>query len=391
MRKTVGAHRWGAALLSLAVAGGLAACASPGTAAEPSGALVVVVGGRAGSAAPELSGTAATARDVAVSQQSWFSLVVADGAPYQEGQAVTLTADAADGAARDEQYAANRQRVDDAVVAARARTPESDLLAAMDLGVQTVPTRSGLRTLVVVDSGLSTAGALDFTEPGTLDADPREVADTLADFGRLPDLRGWSVVLQGLGDTADPQQPLDDARRTQLGSIWRAVLERAGAVVVQQGDTALTGAPEPGLPAVRPVPIDPGIRCTPGVVTLTGGGLGFRPGEPTLLDPDTAAEVLRPYAEQLIARPGVIAEVFGTHPAIGDPEVTRALSEDRAQEVAYVLIDLGVPIPQLHVLGLGSDFPGYVDDRDDTGHLVPSAAALNRTVRLDFTEPVECV
>ena len=390
MRKTLGAARWTAALLSLAVTGGLAACAAPGVAAEPSGAFVVVVGGRANAAAPELTGAAATARDVAVAQQSSFSLVVADGAPFQDGQPVTLTADAADAPGRDEQYAANRQLVDDAVVAARARTPESDLLTAMDLGVQTVSVEKGLRTLVVVDSGLSTAGPMDFTAPGMLDADPREVADTLADFGQLPDLRGWAVVFQGLGDTADPQAPLDGARRTQLAAIWKAVAERAGAVAVREGDAALTGAPAEGLPPVRTVEIDPGIHCNGAVVTLTGGRLGFHPGEPTLLDERSAAELLRPYAEQLIARPGVIAEVFGTLPAIGEPSVAQQVSEDRAQEVAYVLIDLGVPIPQLHVLGLGSDFDGYVPDRDATGHLVPAAAALNRTVRLDFTEPVQC-
>ncbi|MGY1831719.1 OmpA family protein [Geodermatophilus sp. SYSU D01180] len=391
MRNSPGASRWAAALVSLAVVGTAAACADPGTAAEPSGALVVVVGGRANAAPAELTGVAASARDVAVAQQSWFSLVVADGAPFQDGQAAPLVADAPDAGERDGQYAENRARIDDAVAAARARTPETDLLSAIDLGVQTVDVSSGLRTLVVVDSGLSTAGALDFTEPGMLDADPREVADTLADFGRLPDLRGWSVVFQGLGDTAAPQQPLDDARRTQLASIWTAVAERAGAVVVQQGDVRLSGDPEQGLPGVRPVEIDPGIRCTGDTLTLTGGPLGFHPGEPTLLDERAAAELLRPYAEQLIARPELIAEVFGTHPAVGDPAVLRQFSEDRAQEVAYVLIDLGVPIPQLHVLGLGSDFPGYVSDRDSTGHLVPAAAALNRTIRIDFTEPVRCV
>ncbi|WP_138733292.1 OmpA family protein [Modestobacter excelsi] len=391
-RKTLRPARWPAALLSLVVVGCLAACADPAaTAAEPSGALVVVVGGRANAAPPALSGVAASARDVAVAQQSVFSLVLADGAPFAEGPAATLTADAADAGAREEQYAANRERVDDAVAGARARTPESDLLTAIDLGVQTVGTPTGLRTLVLVDSGLSTAGALDFTAPGMLDADPREVADTLADSNQLPDLRGWSVVFQGLGDTAAPQPPLDDARRAQLASIWTEVLQRAGAVAVQRGDVRLTGDPDPALPAVRTVAIEPGMRCTGGSLTLTGGPLGFRPGEPTLLDESAAAERLRPYAEQLIARPGVVAEVFGTSPAVGDPEVDRQISEDRAQEVANLLIDLGVPIPQLHVLGLGSDFDGHVPDRDTTGHLVPAAAALNRTIRIDFTEPVQCV
>ncbi|MFQ1003413.1 OmpA family protein [Modestobacter sp. SSW1-42] len=384
--------RWVAALASLAVVGSSAACAAgPQAATEPSGALVVVVGGRSNAAPPVLSGVAASARDLAVQQQSVFSLVVADGAPFTVEQAVPLTADATDAGARAEQYAANRARIDDAVTGARARTPESDLLAAIDLGVQTVGTPTGVRTLVVVDSGLATAGALDLTVPGMLDADPRQVADTLADFSQLPDLRGWSVVLQGLADTAPPQQPLDAARRTQLASIWTAVLQRSGATVVQRGDVRLVGVPDPALPAVRPVAVDPGMRCTGEVLTLTGGPLAFHPGEPTLLDEDTAAELLRPYAEQLIARPRLIAEVFGTSPAVGEPDVDRQVSEDRAQEVAHVLIDLGVPIPQLHVLGLGSDFAGRVPDRDATGHLLPAAAALNRTIRIDFTEPVECV
>jgi hypothetical protein len=31
-----------------------------------------------------------------------------------------------------------------------------------------------------------------------------------------------------------------------------------------------------------------------------------------------------------------------------------------------------------------------VPDRDSTGHLDPAAAALNRTVIVEFTEPVSC-
>jgi flagellar motor protein MotB len=391
VRGTPRPGRWAAAVLSLAVLGSAAACAVPAEATEPSGALVVVVGARSNAAPPVLSGAAASARDLAVAQQSVFSLVVADGAPYAPELPRSLTADAADAGEREEQYAANRGLVDAAVTGARARTPESDLLTAIDLGVQTVGTPTGLRTLVLVDSGLATAGALDLTVPGMLDADPRQVADTLADFSRLPDLRGWSVVLQGLGDTAPPQEPLGAARRTQLASIWTAVLERSGATVVQRGDDRLVGVPEPSLPPVEPVTVDPGMRCTGEVLTLTGGPLAFRPGEPTLLDRAAAAQLLRPYAEQLIARPELIAEVFGTSPAVGEAAVDRQVSEDRAQEVAYVLIDLGVPVPQLHVLGLGSEFAGRVPDRDDTGHLLPGAAALNRTIRIDFTEPIECV
>jgi hypothetical protein len=117
--------------------------------------------------------------------------------------------------------------------------------------------------------------------------------------------------------------------------------------------------------------------------------VGFRPGGALLLDPKRIAEVLRPYAEQMKSRGTLIAEVFGRY-SEGEPAAVLLLTEQRGQEVANVLIDLGVPIPQLRVKGFGSDFPGYVPDRDATGHLVPATAALNRTVILEFTEPVDC-
>ncbi|SNR76952.1 hypothetical protein [Blastococcus mobilis] len=378
------------ALVAIGLAGGAVVNAGRSAADEPSGALAVVVGARSNMPRPSLDGAAASARDLAVAQQSYLSVVVADGAPYTLGRPGPLTADAALEADRDEQREANRRRVDDAVAAARARTPETDLLTALTLAGASIVDRPGLRTLVVVDSGLSTTGPMDFGRPGMFDADPREVADTLADFGQLPDLDGFSVVFQGLGDTAPPQQPLDAARRTQLVELWTTVVERAGAAVVDIEVSPLAGTPEPGLPPVRPVAVDPGFTCTPTRLTLSGGGLGFRPGGAVLRDPSRVADVLRPYAEQMISRGTLVAEVFGRY-SEGEPAAVTELTELRAQEVANVLIAHGVPIPQLRVKGFGSDFPEYVPDRDATGHLIPATAALNRTVIIEFTEPVTCI
>ncbi len=49
-----------------------------------------------------------------------------------------------------------------------------------------------------------------------------------------------------------------------------------------------------------------------------------------------------------------------------------------------------MPIPQLHVEGRGSDFPGYVADYDEAGRLLPAVAALNRWVLVEFSAPVTC-
>ena len=157
-RRNVLVRGW-VVVVSVAAAAGLAACGGGASASvDPSGALAVVVGAHSNMPPRVLSGRSGSALDTAVVQRSQFSLIVADGAPFQEGATVALTQES------------GRQSVDEAVEGARARSPESDLLGAIRLAAQELGRHSGLRTLVVVDSGLSTTGLVSFTTPGLLDA-----------------------------------------------------------------------------------------------------------------------------------------------------------------------------------------------------------------------------
>ncbi|MGY2002871.1 OmpA family protein [Blastococcus sp. SYSU DS1024] len=376
MRK--GLVRWSAAVIAAAVTAGLAGCGGGATAAapEPTGALAVVVGARANMPPAALGGRSASVVEMAVAQRAAFSLIVADGAPFQDEAAGSPEL-------------ADRRPVDDAVSGARARTEGSDLLGALGLAVEELAGQPGLRSLVVLDSGLSTAGDLDFTTPGMMDAHPQEVAEALGDAQRLPDLSGIRVVFQGLGDVVAPQQPLDSIRRAQLVAIWSTVVRQAGAASVHVESTALEGLPDPSLPPVETVGMDPGYRCTGQTMTITGGPFAFRPNSDQFIEPGAAEDVLRGVAEQL--RSGqVVAILFGTTANIGEPADQVRFSDERAQAVADLLIALRVPIPQLHVEGRGSDFPGYVADRDPQGRLLPAPAALNRTVRIEFSAPVSC-
>ena len=208
-----------AALAAVALTAGTAGCGGSATAAVPPGALAVVVGAHANAPTPRLAGSAAAALDMATAQESLVALVVADGLPYLHSEPAALAVDDEDGDAAEAGRREHRERVQDAVTTARPVTPESDLLAALTLAGSTIAEEPGMHTVVVVDSGLSTTGALDFTEPGMLDADPQYVADSLGDFGQLPDLRDASVVFQGLGETTEPQQPLEPAHRAHLAAI----------------------------------------------------------------------------------------------------------------------------------------------------------------------------
>ena len=224
-----------------------------------------------------LAGTALAARERALDAQAYLAIVVADGKPFVEGQAGSLLARDSNSVIQRRDRDANRQLVDTQLADAKAKTPETDLLSALDLAARTISSQPGHHTIVVLDSGLSTVAPLDFRAPGLIDSDPAELAASLKTARQLPDLAGDDVVFQGLGDTAAPQAELGRPQRAALIDIWMAIAKAAGAHDVQVEKSPLTAQPQPGLPAVSPVVLDKGISCTATVVTLTGGDVGFLP------------------------------------------------------------------------------------------------------------------
>lgn len=347
------------------------------------GSLVVVVAGHANAPSLTTGVSAASAVDLAVDQGWTVSLVTSDGAP----RATPL--DDGRGSETEGGRRATRDHVTGAIAAARATTPQTDLLAALDVAGRELSGRPGPRSVVVLDPGLSTTGAVDFTKPGTLDADPQELADTLDYQGVLPHLQDVSVVFQGLGQTVAPQPPLSPVLKTQLRLIWTAVARKSGATEVTAEPAPPAGAPAGDLPQVGVVAVGSGMTCTPLALTFAGGEFTYASDSAAFLDRAAAAEVLRPIARQLVDR-NIAVVLQGTYADVGTPDGRRKMSNDRAQSVANALIGLGVPVAQLRVEGLGSAFPGFRADRDASGHLLAPAASVNRTVGARLTGPVTC-
>jgi outer membrane protein OmpA-like peptidoglycan-associated protein len=369
-----GLRRFVAVAGSLVVMATMAGCADK---SEPTGGLAIVVGARSNMPAPSLSATANDALETAVLSQSYVSVVVADGEPF-EVTGGSLLADDTNAQVQNRDREANRQRVRATIAEAEAKTPETDLLRALDLAARAISGGPGAHTITVVDSGLSTVAPLDFTQEGLLDADPIELAASLEAAGQLPDLTGMDVVFQGLGDTAPPQEPIGRAQRTNLINIWQAIVKAAGGHPEIE-DAPLSGSANAGLPTVTAVSPGSGIVCTAGTVTLTGGDVAFQPDSADFVDADATAEVLRPIAEQMVEGQ-LTAAVTGTTAKVGDLAGQKELSRLRAQAVADALADLGVPTASLTVFGVGSEFTEYVEDHDDSGNLIPAAAAANRKV-----------
>ncbi|MGY1712412.1 OmpA family protein [Geodermatophilus sp. SYSU D00758] len=361
---------------------GLASC-TEAPPADPTGGLAVVVGARANMPPVALDGIAAQVVANAADTQADVAVLVADGTPAVVGTQRVRTA-GADGDARRADRARDRRALEEDLRAAAADSPETDLLTALGMAAQAVAEAPGRHTVLVVDSGLSTAGALDFRQPGLLDADAADLVESLRAAGALPDLTGVHVVFQGLGDTAAPQPALDAVTRAQLVELWTAVALASGAVDVNVEHTPLAGTPDPALPPVSTVGAGGGVTCTSDTVVLDGGAVSFLADSAAFRDLVAATETLQPIADRM-REAGATATLTGTTADVGDAEGQVRLSRERAQAVADLLAQLGVPAASMGVVGLGSDFPGYVPDHDEQGRLIPGAAALNRKVVIELS------
>jgi len=371
-----------AAVASVALAASLTGC-SESTPGRPTGGLAIVLGAHGNMPPAGLDGVAAQVLDNAVESQALVSIVVADGAPHPLGTSQLRTT-GEDDDARQASEAANRRELDEDIASAAARTPETDLLSALGLAAREIAAAPGRHTILVIDSGLSTSGAVDFRQAGLLDAAADDLVASLRAASTLPDLSGTHVVYQGLGDIAAPQGELGLAARTQLVDLWTAVALAGGAIDVNVERTRLHGDPATELPAVSVVGAGDGLTCTENTVVLDGGDVAFQADTAVFRDPAVATTTLQPVAERM-KLPGVTGTLTGTTADVGDDDGQRRLSRERAQTVADLLQTLGVPAGTMTVIGLGSDFPGYVDDHDSQGGLLPGPAALNRKVIIELT------
>ncbi|MFN2497054.1 MAG: OmpA family protein [Pseudonocardiaceae bacterium] len=360
----------------------LAGCGggSGGGQGEP-GALAVIVGAHSNMVAPSLINAVQDEIDTASDLGSPVTVIVPDGAPTASAP-LDLAIPNDNPLYKQDQIAQLTNLID----GVRADTPEVDLLAAMALAGRSVADAAGPRTIIVIDSGLQTSGALRFQDQNgaLLDANPSEVVDLLRRTQQLPDLAGTRVVFTGLGDTAPPQPTLSQPARAVLVDLWTAIVEAAG------GTAEIKEAPLPstrtldGLPPVSIVPV--AVRSVgppPSVTVLRDGTVGFLPDQAVFRDPGQARAVLADYAREI--QNGKRAVLTGTTSSAGTPEGRLRLSRDRAGAVRDLLISLGAPAARMEARGVGSDFPGYVPDRDSQGNLDPLAAAQNRQVIIELT------
>lgn len=274
----------------------------------------------------------------------------------------------------------------------RAQTPEVDTLASIELAARALSEAPGTHRIVVMDSGLQTTGALDFTQGALISADPSEVATWLADQSELPDLNGIQVEWYYLGDVAAPQADLTPAQRDNLRAIWQAILEASGATVAFHDTTPGSDVAE-GLPEVSVVDL-PERASMPDSLTagetvqveLTESDVKFQGDSAEFVDANQARDAVADCAKLMAGSAHATCLVEGTtasaDPAQGEEgeRFIQELSQARADAVAALLVEAGANPDAIEARGCGDDHASHVSDRDDAGKLIPSQAAQNRKV-----------
>lgn len=344
------------ALATVLMAGPLAvvltACGPPPNPAED-----VVVAASATSNEPE---PVLATQDIAVLQQAAVSsgggiayvVNVATGQPSM----ITLTPLRPDGQVdhgpdRDTRVSASIGQVVQ-LTSRQAASAPFDLLNLMAQAVKVSPVPG---TLIMVTSGLSTAGGFDLRQLGW-SAQPATVAEQLKREGLLPRLAGWKVIFSGLGDTAGDQPALPLPQQTELIDYIMAICHAAGAASCATDDVT---RPDPASRSTYP---DPAVSV-PAVKPITGphGATGksipadvfFRLDSATLLP--GADAYLGPLAEQAIARNMQVSITGFASPESGSPSYNKKLSLARAQAIRDRMTALGVsPSQFVQVAGEGT-------------------------------------
>ena len=264
--------------------------------------------------------------------------------------------------------------------------PEANPLKALTVAARQIHGSATNGTVILADSGVQTVDPLDYRTEGLAFADPQEVAARLKADGELPDLTGVTVHFVGLGDTAPPQEEPSTAGRTNLQEQWKAIALAAGAACVAVEPQPLSGdAPlsEPSVAVVAlPSPVTPTLTPTPEAeIKFTADTIAFKSESSELVDPTAAKKALADVAKQLVDNPRQVT-LTGTTATFG-PEAGRIeLSQERADAVKDLLVDMGVSAGNITTVGVGTNHPKHVPDTDANGQLDPAAAAQNRAVFL---------
>ena len=361
-------------------------CGCPGQPEDAPLALAVVVGAHSNSRhIPLIAETVTSQLYQVAATQGEITIIQADGAPDVKFQ-TSIPELAVNGLSKSKKNAIAMEYVEQMKSVLNnmsANVPEVDTLEAIRKGADALAGSTYNKILLVLDTGLSSTGYLDFTQ-GILGAAPETIVMALKDAEALPHLDGITVLWAFCGQTAAPQPDLSEKEKNSLQSIWASVLKAGGAVEVEFL-TDFAGDAYVGLPDVSLVEVEArSLQIEIPTTILSDAQVCFKGDSDSFVDEEAAAKALEAVASQLLAHPDRQAYLVGTTASGQNEAYCLDLSRRRAEATRDLLVSRWkIPSEQLTCIGLGCQDPWHVDDLDANGNLTEDAAKNRKVILLD--------
>ncbi|MDR2751135.1 MAG: hypothetical protein LBC41_10780 [Clostridiales bacterium] len=164
-----------------------------------------------------------------------YTVIVADGSPTQQASTTSLEAPSA--GTKLINFLSNTDKLDqrekaikDYLKMQKPLTSETDALEAIDTAARYLKdVDAEVKEIIVLGTGLSTAGLLNFAEnEGYLYTSPESIVSILQKDKNLPDLSGIKVIWCQMHDVHEPQEAFDGTQKENLEEIWRGIIENGG-------------------------------------------------------------------------------------------------------------------------------------------------------------------
>lgn len=268
----------------------------------------------------------------------------------------------------------------------RPQAPECDILKAINISADNLADRGGVKSLVIMDSGLSTTGLLDFRSADVASLKIDEIIGALQSKKAIPNLEGVDVSWYGMGQTTDPQIEPSSEYKYVLEELWTAILKEAGAKSVHIARESLEDVEldRSDFPKVSPVDckLEESIIASLDEPMVFGQEkIKFKSDSAELLTNKKDVEArLKPIVDFMNENSQEKILLAGTTAKYGSQKSCEDLSLKRCETIKTILVSMGIEETRIRLLGLGYENPFYQNDLKADGSQDEVLAVKNRTV-----------
>lgn len=278
------------------------------------------------------------------------------------------------------------EEIDTFIKDLRPQAPECDILKAINISADNLADKGGVKSLVIMDSGLSTTGLLDFRSADVASLRIDDIIRALQSKKAIPNLEGVDVSWYGMGQTTNPQIEPSSEYKYVLEELWTAILKESGAKSVHIARESLEDVEldRSDFPKVSPV----NCKLEESVIASLAEPLVF--GQEKIKFKSDSAELLtdkkdvearlKPIVDFMNENTHEKILLAGTTAKYGSQKSCEDLSFKRCETIKTILVSMGIEEPRIRLLGLGYENPFYQNDLKADGSQDEVLAVKNRTV-----------